>query len=97
MLAMAAALFCVYAGDKNWWGTSSDETSTLIAVGALAIALVGFIGEIQFIQCPKCGLKLFWHALSAKEHPSGLDWFSKFEECPNCGFAPHTVQGRSTV
>ncbi len=86
--AEAISLFCVFAALQGWLGNVSSDRFMFIVLGAIAIGIGGFVGQVLIIRCPKCKTKLLWHAVSAREHPSGLDWFFSFVECPVCRFEP---------
>lgn len=66
-----------------------DLTLRLVLLATL-VTLVAFGGAAHLLRCPRCGLKLFWHAASTFDYTS---WFSRFlamTECPRCQFRRET-------
>jgi hypothetical protein len=92
---IAAGLAIIYGCLNGWFGSQSSETFALVVLCANLANVGAFVWMVQSIRCPRCRLRLFWHALSSKEHPSGLRWFSSFEECPSCRYQP--TQGIDTT
>jgi DNA-directed RNA polymerase subunit RPC12/RpoP len=58
-------------------------------VGAL-VALVGGAWLALAIRCPKCRLKLFWHAVTKKGLNEWSPWLHDVKVCPQCGYRSDT-------
>jgi len=59
-------------------------------IGLLLTGLfVGLGGGLAWpaytIRCRACGLKLLWHALTARPHQDSIEWFLVVDSCPGCG------------
>jgi len=61
-------------------------TFTTVLLAGLFLCLGGGLAWPAYsIRCRSCGLKLFWHALSARPHHDSIEWFLLVESCPGCG------------
>lgn len=62
--------------------------ATLITLPEMGVVLTGlaFAGLCVFARCRTCGYRLFWHAVSRRDHSEGIWWFLTAEECPKCGW-----------
>ena len=66
----------------------SLEPGTFIAVllAGLFLSLGGGLAWPAYsIRCRSCGLKLLWHALTARPHQDSVEWFLVVDSCPGCG------------
>jgi hypothetical protein len=90
---IAAGLATIYGCLNGWFGKQSDETFVLLVVSANLVNVASFVWMIRTIRCPHCRLRLFWYALSAKGHPTGLGWFHSFSACPGCGADSSSTSG----
>ena len=90
---IALGLSGIFTTVEHWWDPFSTDAYLFIIVGANLLNLLAFIGMVAFIRCPRCRARLFWHAISAKQHPGGLHWFFTFTSCPTCGFRPDPAAG----
>jgi hypothetical protein len=66
-------------------GRFGQEYIVQIAVGGLLLAAGGFAWAANFIICPNCKLKLFWHALTKEGLGTWFAWLISEEKCPQCG------------
>lgn len=62
-----------------------EETMTLILIGAMLLVVSVFTWAYNFIKCPNCELKIFWHAIRKEGLGSWFAWLLNLEECPHCG------------
>ncbi len=69
---IAAGLATIYGCLNGWFGKQSDETFAVLVISANVVNVAAFVWMIRTVKCPRCQLRLFWYALSAKEHPTGL-------------------------
>ena len=72
------------------------EAAMKIAVAGMALVIGSFIWAGLNIRCPKCQLKVFFHALRHKGFLSWFAWLLQAEDCPQCGPAqvPRTASLR---
>ncbi len=54
-----------------------------VGVGLSGLA---FAGLCVLVRCRRCGYRLFWHAVSRREHSEGISWFLTAHQCPECGY-----------
>jgi hypothetical protein len=85
---IAAGLTALGATQREWGLSISSETWALIVLSANLVNVSAFVWMIRRIRCPRCGERLFWRAISGKDHPAGLKWFSEFRTCPSCQHEP---------
>jgi predicted nucleic-acid-binding Zn-ribbon protein len=62
--------------------------STMPEIG-VALTGLAFAGLCVFVRCRGCGYRLFWHAVSRRDHSDGIWWFLTAEECPKCRCTRH--------
>jgi len=86
---IAAGLGTIYGCLNDWFGKQTSETFMFLVLAANLANVGAFVWMIRTITCPGCRSPLFWYALSSKEHPTGLHWFSSFQECPSCRYQPN--------
>src|SRR5207247_1966532 len=55
-----------------------------------ALAIPALIGLCVFVRCPRCRVRLVWHAVSKDAHPRGLNGLLLATKCPFCGFPEAT-------
>jgi len=62
------------------------ETAFVLApeVG-VGVSGLAFAGLCLLVRCRRCGYRLFWHAVSRRDHKDGISWFLTARECPECG------------
>jgi predicted RNA-binding Zn-ribbon protein involved in translation (DUF1610 family) len=58
-----------------------------IALRAMLLGFVAFIGAVLLLRCPSCGHSLFWHAVSTQPMGQWLNWLLDVQTCPVCGYA----------
>lgn len=68
-------------------GLTGDLALVWLPLAGVALGLPSFFALCAGCRCCKCGYKLFWRAVSARSHPSGLHWFLSAAVCPICGFS----------
>jgi hypothetical protein len=83
-----------------------------IYVAGFVLAIPSFVGLCAFVRCPRCRVRLFWHAVSKEVHPGGLNGMLLWTHCPFCGYpasgrdsaqsniddnAPHDIQATSQL
>ncbi len=44
------------------------------------------VWAIAAIQCPRCGSRLFWHAVKSRGPVDAFHWLTTLQSCPACGF-----------
>ena len=99
---IALGLLTMLGVVRGWFARSPDDVLALVIVGANIATVGACVWMCRSIQCPTCRFRLFWHAIRGKTHPSGLEWFWSFTECPNCRAQPNeggleTRQGDGSV
>ena len=52
------------------------------------IGLIAFLWLTLAVVCPRCKLRLFWHAVSTKHTSNWLGWLLDASSCPRCGYEP---------
>ncbi len=57
-----------------------------IVLAAVSLSILGLAWLSLSIRCPKCGLALFFHAISKQSLQSWGDWLYTVSTCPRCGF-----------
>ncbi len=67
--------------------------SSVIVLFSLILAFAGFIGAALWIQCPQCGLKLFWYSVSLQDSNNWLAWLFSVKVCPRCEFPKGSMCG----
>lgn len=63
-----------------------DRTGIWVLLAGFAIAIPSLIGLCIFVRCPRCRVRIIWHAVS-KDAPTGLNGLLLAAKCPFCGFA----------
>jgi hypothetical protein len=66
-------------------GRFGKEHILPIVVSGMLLVIGGFAWAANFITCPNCKLKLFWHAITKEGLGSWFAWLISEEECPQCG------------
>ena len=61
------------------------EVAIQIAVAGIGLIVGSFIFAGLSIVCPKCELKLFFHAFRERGFFSWFSWVLEMESCPRCG------------
>jgi DNA-directed RNA polymerase subunit RPC12/RpoP len=70
------------------WGQAVLPVDTaLVTAPTVGVGLAGlaFAGLCVLVRCRACGYRLFWHAVSRRDHRDGILWFLTAERCPECG------------
>jgi hypothetical protein len=69
------------------------EAAMQIAVGGMGLVIGSFLWAGGAVKCPKCELKIFWHAIKKEGFLSWFAWLLQVESCPQCGYndAPRTL------
>jgi hypothetical protein len=62
------------------------EMAIRIAVAGMGLIVVGFVWTGIAVKCPKCQLKIFWHAITKEGFFSWFSWLLQVEACPHCGY-----------
>jgi DNA-directed RNA polymerase subunit RPC12/RpoP len=57
-----------------------------ISLLSVAICLPTFLLAFSWVRCPRCSLKVIWHAVSKKDHREWFKWLMTIERCPECGY-----------
>lgn len=72
------------------------EMAMRAAVAGMGLVAGSFLWAGFAVRCPKCDLKLFWHALRKEGFFSWFAWLLQVEDCPHCGHAaaPRTTAPR---
>jgi hypothetical protein len=72
---------------------AEDLAYLVLPLTGVALGLPAFVLLCTFCRCTDCGYRIFWHSVSARSHPRGLDWFLwSGTQCPRCGFAAHAIR-----
>jgi hypothetical protein len=58
---------------------------TILLAGLFLSLGGGLAWPTYSIRCRSCGLKLLWHAVSARPHHDSIEWFLLVDSCPDCG------------
>jgi len=70
------------------------ETAMRIAVAGMGLVIGGFLWAGHAIRCPKCHLKIFYHAIRKQGFLTWFAWLLQAESCPQCGYADEPRQIR---
>ena len=62
------------------------ELAMQIALGGIFMIVGSFIWAGQSVACPKCALKLFYHAFRHQGFFRWFSWLLEQETCPKCGY-----------
>jgi hypothetical protein len=62
------------------------ELAMQIALGGMALLIGSFVWAGQSITCPKCQLKLLYHAIRNQKFLNWFSWLLEQETCPRCGY-----------
>jgi hypothetical protein len=62
-----------------------------VLVTGFAFAIPAFVGLCVFVRCPRCRVRLIWHAVSKDAHPRGIAGILLAPKCPFCGFPEATA------
>lgn len=62
------------------------ELAMQIAIGGIFLIVGSFVWTGQNLTCPKCHLKLFYHAFRQQGFFRWFSWLLEQERCPKCGF-----------
>lgn len=73
---------------QGWWGPMDPGPRTLLILGANMINVGAFAGMMLSIRCPRCQLKVLWHAMRTQPALGWLAWLNGLEACPSCGYKP---------
>jgi len=76
-IAMAYALLSI--------SVLSNTLFYMYMLSGVWIGALGFIYVCFCIQCPTCGDKWFWNAVSGKESGEWGLWLKSLNACPKCG------------
>jgi hypothetical protein len=68
------------------WIDIPDSLWPVVLLSGLALTFVSFVGLCLFVRCPRCRVRLFWHAASEDAHPHGLNGLLLATKCPFCSF-----------
>jgi len=71
-------------------GLQSSYVGFFIDLGMMFCFVGSFIWACVAVRCPHCGAKILWMAISSKPLGQWMEWQSKLQSCPRCGFAPPT-------
>lgn len=69
------------------------ELAMQIGLGGIFLIVGSFVWTGQNLTCPKCHLKLFYHAFRKQGFFSWFSWLLLLEQCPQCS---HGETTRST-
>lgn len=70
------------------------ELAMQVALGGVITIVGSFVWSGQTIVCPKCHLKLFYHAFRKQGFLRWFSWLLEQEQCPGCGYGEtHPVTG----
>ncbi len=94
---IALGLLVIFACLSDWGDKQSADILVACLGGANVLNLAAFVWMAIAIRCPRCGRRLFWHALHARRHPAGLHWFVTFNACPQCQFDPTVAEAIEAV
>lgn len=83
MTAVAVGGILIWAGRSQLEAFGERAGDVMLAGTALGVA--GMVWSGVAIKCPKCGARLFWHAMSKQSPGSWLTWLFELEACPSCG------------
>jgi hypothetical protein len=92
---VGGGLLCAVAFWGPDWLTGGFAPVWLLT--GVALFLPSFVALCVGCRCRRCRYKLFWHAVSARSHPAGLNWFFTGAECPHCSFSQRMETGRAPV
>ena len=93
-LTIGGGVLCSAPTWGNLW--FSDDLALLsLPLAGVAVGLPSFVALCAGCRCRGCGHKLFWHAVSARSHPAGLNWFLSATECPSCGYSEQPTRTAS--
>ena len=67
------------------YGPLGKEVAMQIAVAGMVLVVASFVWAGLAIRCPKCDLKIFFHALTKEGFFSWFAWLLQTESCPKCG------------
>jgi hypothetical protein len=65
-----------------------EDLTMSIVLSSTILGMVFFIWGCLFIRCPKCKLRLFWHAVTKQDSGVWVTWLFSFVECPRCQYKP---------
>ena len=64
----------------------SPELFAAMTMSGAALAMLGFVLGCTTIRCRKCGIRLFWYAVSRQSAQNWLLWLLNESSCPRCSF-----------
>src|SRR5262249_46809777 len=72
----------------GWGQTLLSVNTALVTAPTVGVGLAGlaFAGLCMLVRCHGCGYRLFWYAVSRRDHHDGIWWFLTAEQCPECGY-----------
>lgn len=62
------------------------ELAMQIAVAGMGLVVGSFLWAGLNVKCPKCELKIFYHAIRKEGFFSWFAWLLQVETCPQCGY-----------
>jgi hypothetical protein len=89
-IGTAFALFMLGCGMVS--AVTFDKVDIMRPVGpwvlltGFALAIPAFVGLCVFVRCPRCRVRVIWHAVSRDAHPRGLNGILLATKCPFCSF-----------
>jgi hypothetical protein len=89
-LLMLGCLMVLAVEPFGWVDIMRPVGSWALLTG-FALAIPAFVGLCVFVRCPRCRVRLIWHAVSKNSHPRGINNIMLAPKCPFCGFPEPAV------
>ena len=78
-----------------FYASLGKDLAIQIALGGVFLIVGSFVWAGQNVTCPKCQLKLFYHAFRHQKFLHWFAWLLQLEACPKCGPAAEPRRPRS--